>query len=265
MKKYLIVSDLDGTLADTDHQVNETTKAYIKELLDQGHTFYISTGRMQALVQDIALDIDPRVRTVGSNGGIIQTEDGYEKHLLDKDEKLKLYNHLMEEDVPALYFSDKDVLFTHFIPEFFVLKDSEENTVKMIEDVHEDLMSRDIINALCLGHHLEDPLTYLDPIKSVLKDKFDLTVTSSNITNIEIFSKEASKGNALKKLMKKHNKTADEVIVFGDGFNDVSMFQVAGTAVAMDNAPDAVKEYATHTTVSNGENGVVKFLRNILK
>ena len=65
--------------------------------------------------------------------------------------------------------------------------------------------------------------------------------------------------------MQIHNIPQEQVIVFGDGFNDLSMFEVAHTSVAMDNAPEAVKTYATHSTASNGENGVVKFLRGMLK
>ena len=71
MKKYLIVSDLDGSLADESHQVNEDTKQFVRGILDQGHLFYISTGRMKSLVANVAKDIDPRVGVIGSNGGII--------------------------------------------------------------------------------------------------------------------------------------------------------------------------------------------------
>lgn len=265
MKKYLIVSDLDGTLADTDHYVNETTKEFIKEVLDQGHTFYIATGRMKSLVDDVAENIDQRVGVVGSNGGIIQTENGFSMNPLTNKQKHDLYHFLRERDIPTLYFSDKDVLYTHYIPEFFILSEEEGHVVKEIDNIESDLLNRDIINVLCLGNHLDEPLEVLSPLRDELKKEFHLTVTSSNPSNLEIFSKEVSKGNAVKKLMDIHNKNADEVIVFGDGFNDVSMFQVASTSVAMDNAPDEVKSFASHTTSSNAENGVVQFLRSILK
>lgn len=265
MTKYLIVSDLDGTLADTDHYVNETTKSFIREILDQGHIFYIATGRMKSMVENVAKDIDARVGIVGSNGGIIQTDEGFKISHINPQDKMDLYHHLSEEDVPTLFFTDRDILYTHYVPDFFEANPDAQKNIRKIENATKDLESKNIINVLCTARHLEDPEAFLNPVKLDLQKKFNLNITSSNSTNIEIFSKEASKGNAVRKLMQIHNIPQEQVIVFGDGFNDLSMFEVAHTSVAMDNAPEAVKTYATHTTASNGENGVVKFLRGMLK
>lgn len=265
MNKYLIVSDFDGTLADVDHHVNETTKTYIRELLDQGHIMVIATGRMKALVQESAIDIDPRVKIVGSNGAVIQTDEGFKLTHIEHDQKMEFYDYVVKNDVPALFFTDKDVYYTHFVPDFFNAPKSEGSSVIKIEDVKKHIHDNNFVNALILGHHLEKPELVLEPIRKELNKIMDLTVTSSNPRNLEIYSKEASKGNALLKLMKLHNIKKENVITFGDGYNDVSMFKESHTSVAMDNAPQGVKDLATHTTVSNGENGVVSFLRNYFK
>ena len=41
------------------------------------------------------------------------------------------------------------------------------------------------------------------------------------------------------------------MVAFGDGGNDVEMLKRAGTGIAMDNAPEAVKEISDGTTGSN--------------
>ncbi|WP_305882033.1 HAD hydrolase family protein [Domibacillus sp. A3M-37] len=50
-------------------------------------------------------------------------------------------------------------------------------------------------------------------------------------------------------------------MAIGDNFNDISMFQIAGTSVAMGNAPDGVKEKAMITTLKNTEHGVARIIQ----
>lgn len=266
MKKHLIISDMDGTLGGLDHNVSETTKQVIRDLLDEGHLFYIATGRMKALIAQVAQDIDPRVRIVGSNGGIMETENGFVIEPMDDDTTTRIYHIAQKREIPALFFTDKDILYTNFVPEFFVEPNSfnQDAIVKQIES-EQDLKDFTIINALFMAHHLEHPESHLHPIREILLDELEVNVTSSNPGNLEIYAKSVSKGNAVTKLMKKHNIDPEHVIVFGDGFNDVSMFQVAKTSVAMENAPEGVKKHATHITGTNTENGVVEFLLNYLK
>ena len=52
----------------------------------------------------------------------------------------------------------------------------------------------------------------------------------------------------------------------GDGYNDISMIEYAGTGVAMGNAQPAVKDAADYITGTNDEDGLVevidKFIMN---
>lgn len=257
---------MDGTLGGLDHNVSETTKQVIRDLLDKGHLFYIATGRMKALIAQVAQDIDPRVRIVGSNGGIMETDEGFEIEPIDYDTISRIYHIARERDIPALFFTDKDILYTNFVPEFFVEPNgfNQGAIVKQIESEN-DLKDFTFINALFMAHHLENPESLLHPAREQMLNELEVNVTSSNPGNLEIYPKTVSKGYAVTKLMKKHNIDPEHVIVFGDGFNDVSMFQVAKTSVAMENAPDGVKKHATHITSTNSENGVVEFLLDYLK
>lgn len=270
MEKHLIISDLDGTLADSDHNVNETTKQAIRNILDQGHIFYIATGRMKGLVAQVAEDIDPRVRIIASNGGVLETPTGTEKIPLVQSEQEKIFNIIKENDVPALFFSEFDVLYSHFIPEFFSeinsyhMKHKLNPIIKQINSFDE-LKEFNIINALLMGQHLDDPQSILLPTRKILLNDVDINVTSSNEANIELYSKKASKGNAIKKVQSFYDIPLSNVICFGDGHNDVSMFEVVPNSVAMDNAPQEVKEYAKFQTKANTENGVAHFLHQYFK
>lgn len=75
---------------------------------------------------------------------------------------------------------------------------------------------------------------------------------------IEIFSDQATKKNALLEL--KSMLHCDEVVVFGDNLNDLSMFEVADRRYAVSNALDSVKELADEIIPSCDEDGVAAFI-----
>ncbi|MGC3658067.1 HAD hydrolase family protein, partial [Enterococcus faecalis] len=51
---------------------------------------------------------------------------------------------------------------------------------------------------------------------------------------------------------------------FGDGHNDYTMLEWAGTGIAMDNAVDELKSIATEVTLSNDNDGIAVALANFL-
>jgi hydroxymethylpyrimidine pyrophosphatase-like HAD family hydrolase len=72
---------------------------------------------------------------------------------------------------------------------------------------------------------------------------------------------EGDKAHALEKVMAYLGRDASDVTVFGDSVNDIGMFRLAGTSVAVANALDEVKKVADivlpHT---NDEDAVAKYL-----
>lgn len=53
--KYLICSDIDGTLLRQDQTVSEKTRDLIQTLENDGHIFSISTGRMYRSAREVGL------------------------------------------------------------------------------------------------------------------------------------------------------------------------------------------------------------------
>nr|WP_263849684.1 HAD-IIB family hydrolase [Lacticaseibacillus camelliae] len=76
MTPYLIVSDVDGTLAIDNTTITAHTSAVINQLLDRGHQFYLATGRMHALAENMAKQIGPRAEIIASNGASYDTPGG---------------------------------------------------------------------------------------------------------------------------------------------------------------------------------------------
>ena len=75
---------------------------------------------------------------------------------------------------------------------------------------------------------------------------------------LEICPLNATKAKAVLKFKEKMG--CDRIVVFGDSVNDISMFEIADEAYAVENAIDELKEKATSVIDGNDEDGVAKFL-----
>jgi hypothetical protein len=76
----------------------------------------------------------------------------------------------------------------------------------------------------------------------------------------------SDKAHALKKVHEYLNIHAQDTTVFGDSINDIGMFKLAGTAVAVNNALDIVKKEADIILEeSNDEDAVAKYLQQTIK
>jgi hydroxymethylpyrimidine pyrophosphatase-like HAD family hydrolase len=92
----------------------------------------------------------------------------------------------------------------------------------------------------------------------------DLVITTSIVNNIEINSREATKGVALKKLADYLKIPLESTMAFGDDTNDTTMLKAAGIGVAMGNAYDEVKQSADFVTKDCDDNGVAFAVRHFL-
>jgi hypothetical protein len=78
-------------------------------------------------------------------------------------------------------------------------------------------------------------------------------------------SSQVGKEIAVSAIAKNLGITMNEVMCFGDDFNDLELFKAVGYSVAMGNAEDDLKKTATETTLTNDEDGVAAVLERILK
>lgn len=111
-----------------------------------------------------------------------------------------------------------------------------------------------------------DEKYYVDTIIDDLKLCNDIRYVSYRDTYtdywyLEVFSHEASKGNAV--LMLKNMLNIEKIIVFGDNDNDTSMFKVADYAYAVSNAEQSILQLADDIIGKNDEDGVVKKIETL--
>jgi len=100
--------------------------------------------------------------------------------------------------------------------------------------------------------------------EQLIQEFSHLSIVSSYPENIEVNAKEAKKGLALEVAIEKMGFSKDEVAVFGDGLNDVSMFELFPNSYAPANAEYDVKKKAKEIIPSNNDDGVGKKINEIL-
>lgn len=270
MVQYLICSDIDGTLMPSHQPLSEQTLKLIQQLQDQGHLFYVATGRMYLSALKIAEDIDAGTGVIASNGGILSLNGELIQYTLDPQSSLAIYKIANEHQLPLFFFTQDTVYYSSILPDYFQnqtdkgrVDAGKQEAYQLIEN-QEYLLAHahEFINAIIIS---EDQKEDLKLAKDKLSTMAELTVSSSFSNNIEIVPKGISKALAIERLQKHYHISKEHTIAFGDGGNDIDMFKVAGISVAMENASDEVKKYATHLTASNNNEGVYQFLKHFFK
>ncbi|KIJ56593.1 hypothetical protein M422DRAFT_22747 [Sphaerobolus stellatus SS14] len=108
---------------------------------------------------------------------------------------------------------------------------------------------------------LEDALSNLNALANSSAQQFKVTRAIPWI--LEAIPPDVSKGRGLSQLCKSLNISPKQVLAFGDGENDISMFKVAGHPVAMGNSMPAAAAVALYVTDSNDEGGVGGFIEKV--
>ena len=130
----------------------------------------------------------------------------------------------------------------------------------ILTDVN-DLYNGDIFYITCIDEK-EKLKPFYDKYKEKYHCVYDLDIYSKEQW-LEIMPVTTSKSYAISQL--KEFLECDRLVVFGDGKNDVDMFEMADEAYAVENAVDDLKKIATKTIGGNNEDGVAKWLEKNVK
>ena len=102
----------------------------------------------------------------------------------------------------------------------------------------------------------------LNRCQEMLKRRYDglLEIYKSAPYYLELMPFGVSKGSMLPGLLENIGVSREELLAFGDSFNDLTMIGYAGMGVAMDNADPEVKRISNFVCESNDDDGVARFI-----
>ncbi|MBE6668105.1 MAG: HAD family phosphatase [Ruminococcaceae bacterium] len=271
--KYIVASDLDGTLLADVNSVSDENEAAIKKMAESGICFVPCSGRTFSEMPSVLIN-NPYIRYyIGSDGSAIWDKhtDKRTELCMSKDDVNEVYNILKEYEafpnvrVNGLCYVNKkmdvnEIYDYHRHSEIYKL--FLRHTATMIDNFDEFVRSVESTEMICVFFaHPEEQ----EECAQRLLALGEFGVASSEPGNIEIFDKTAGKGNGLLALADKLGVPHENTIAVGDSKNDIDMLKKAGLSLAMENASDEIKAIAHRTICHYKEHSAKYILENILK
>ncbi len=264
MYKYIAI-DFDGTLLGSDHNVSHRSVKVLKKLQNKGIIILLCSGRNITQMNFVAEKIDSDHHDtfiISDNGGVI-TE-------IDNGKRTTLRNAKFESEqltgILQLTKGKTKVQSSFNDGNRYLTKINIRQMLRALIRFHEfsKIGIPDQASKILLVDKKEHIEKVYDQVKADVLSKYsDVNVFRSVPTLIEITPEGSTKGLGLKTVFDIKGWDLEDLIVFGDGENDISMFEVAGHAVAMENAFDTVKAVADEVCLSNKEDGVAVYLEQI--
>mgnify|MGYP002510478029 FL=1 len=269
MKKTLYVTDLDATLLRNDKSVSEATARILNFLIDRGMLITYATARSGHSAAKLVGDIDFRLPAIIRNGTVFaDPKTGRETEIImfaPKEaqaigrcmEGLKLCGFVttyLAGVEKKLYLEGRvNKSFGHYLEEHST--DRRLLPVKTEEEMFQ--------GEICYFTFIGDK-TELDPLYERVREGGNWTcIYQQDVYTpdywLELCPKDATKAKAARKLKERYG--CERLVVFGDSLNDISMFQAADEAYAVENAMEEVKALATGIISGNEEDGVARWLQ----
>lgn len=262
--KTLYVSDLDGTLLTSSQTLSEYTVKTINALAEKGMNFSYATARSFVTSGKITAELSDSIPVIVYNGTFI-LENGTGRILMsnyfERADALRIGDILCKCGVQPLVYAYIDGKEKYSYVPSLINRETYEfvqtrNDKRKTEVSAEHLYDGDIFHFSCIG----DKDRLLEAY-SLLKDEFECVCYKEMYSAhqwLEIQPKGANKANAVIKL--KEMLGCDRLVVFGDGVNDVSMFEVSDECYAVENAVDELKALSDGVIGGNNDDGVAKWL-----
>lgn len=264
MQYKLIVTDLDDTLLRPDYTIGPRSIAALQKAVDKGMFFAVATGRMYVSTKQFLDKLPVNMPVIVYNGALILDHHTGEK-IYHKPVPLALAMEIL--DLAAEWGAYAHVYLdnAYYMPEHCAESEIyKKQTTTEGTPVHMDL--RQFLKTDPTKVLLIMPPEKVSRLRPLMKEKYQgkLVVVVSKPEYLEFLNVEAGKENALRFLAEKHEIKREEIIAFGDSYNDIGMLQYAGRGIAVANAHEAVKESADQICPSNGEDGVAQILEELL-
>ncbi len=268
-KEVLFFSDLDSTLLQDNGFFSAFTKQVVEQIYAEGYLLIPitarSTGDVMRQAKRLKIDV---------NGGIIGANNG--SQLFDFKNQVWIINESLSTDVlkwvfehtygvegMKVHFFSDDTTYVYAIGANSQYWAQIMGSDYIVIDNHQALEQKinHLTIALPKSWTSEQYQEFFRVIDSQLKELgADVHKYSDRV--LEIAPKDVSKGYAVKKALEylQVDRHQTKTYAFGDGYNDLSMFDAVDVGVGVENAALALKDVADDTTDSNMDDGVANYI-----
>lgn len=268
MRYKVAIFDIDGTLTNRDKVLTPRTRDAVKALQQSGVIVVLASGRPTYGIMPLANELEMAKYggyILAYNGGVIlDCASMREIYTQQLDAQLipPLYEIATQEGCVMLSYKDERVA-SEDITDEYVAYEARLNKMGLLQlDSFVESFSHPVPKCLAVGAP-EAAAALEARLKPLYGDQME--IYRSEPFFVELVPRGIDKALSLGRLAEHLQLTADDMIAFGDGFNDLTMIEFAGCGVAMANAQERVRDAANFTTLSNDEDGVAHFIDLHLK
>ena len=249
MKFSVILTDLDGTLFRNDKSISDYSKKIIAQAQQKGLLFGICTARAKINALKFLDGIKPDI-LISNGGGLVTL----------KDEVIYSCQFSVEEARTLI-----NTAFEVFGPDVILSADNEHglysNSKEELGDkfwTFDDFRDfKDPCMKMCIESLDRQKIEKV--VSSIGLDKIDY-LPFSDIPWYKMSKKDATKEKAIEALFSHLKIGPEQIVAFGDDFNDIGMLKLCGQGIAMKNAITAVQAVADEVCLSNEEDGVARWM-----
>ncbi|MDX1907683.1 MAG: Cof-type HAD-IIB family hydrolase [Bacteroidia bacterium] len=274
---HLYLSDLDGTLLRPDATLSGYARTKLMELIRSGVAFSIATGRSIVSVREKLSDLPVHLPVICSNGAYISdlaTGEHYCVHSIPADLSPVVLACIHDQGfypVIQTLVGQDERMYIHrlenqgiraFVHERMQAHDYR---LRVVED------PRVALDESVLSMLLIDTQERLEALEATLLETFPGRLEIYLYKDwffpdwhwMSVYEIRATKGNAATILAQELGLTCEQITVFGDEMNDVSMFRIAGRRIAPANANPYIKAMADEIIDTNEADAVVKYIAKV--
>lgn len=268
MPKTLYITDMDGTLLNSEKELSPLTRKIINKFISEGGCFTVATARTSASASKILAGIDLRLPAVLMNGAVIYDfkRDEYIKtETISADQVRMIADIINQYGVSGFMYAVRDGILvtyyenlkTQYMKDFYY-----ERVHKIFEKV-ESFVNTAVENNV-IYFTMVDEYDTLSGLCSDLANVAGIDMTlyrdiyEEDLWYLEIYSVNASKYNAVSFLRRYCG--FERIVGYGDNHNDIPLLRACDEFYAVSNAVDELKALSTAVIDSNLNDGVARHL-----
>ncbi len=251
-----IFFDIDGTLlSHTTYSVPESTKEALRLLKEKGILTFVATGRHLSEMRDLPIQDLEFDACITLNGQYCFNKDGMIYGLpIEQTDINNIINYVDTNHMPCIFVED-ELMYINFNNEVVEKVQKAISTpLPELGDIHRGYT-----------HPIYQVIPY-DTNDERLKEIKELMPhckeTQWNPQAVDIIPATGGKQNGIHEVLKYYSIDQSETMSFGDGKNDIDMFEYTKISVAMGNAEDDVKKAADYVTDDIDEDGLYNALKH---
>jgi Cof subfamily protein (haloacid dehalogenase superfamily) len=258
----LMAIDVDGTLLNSENQISTGSAEALARLSEGGTLAVLISGRSFLMLQDYMTSLRVSSYYIGSGGAMVADVSG----------KVISFNPVVRAEAEEIYRKarqfDLGVCFHESRQQNCLISDPHLHA--RIQKIGAGKITF-VDDVLASTPNAPEKLTVfgarpaLEEFRRDLqRDSLPISMTFSGPNYLEICRSGVDKGHGLTQLIQYLGIPPEKVAAIGDQQNDLSMFAIAGLAIAMGNATSEVKSAADVVAPPNDEGGLAWAINNVV-